>query len=341
MNLDMAAATRMKPLILGGMLLLFALAIAGCGGAKSQSPASSGNDFSLPTPVFPNRTIDIIVGAEAGSPEDVFAAAIGAAYAAALPGQIDIIYEPGNNGLAALEAFGEKKNDGHTFLVLTDRFISGLVAGQTDIDVTRVHQPNLIGVYEPLLIYAGGRDSSLTDWDAVVEAAGSGTLKVAASGPDASAEDLTIKNLSADMNIGLERVAIDSISELLAAPGTGAADLVIAPLSITIDAVNAGDLTPVLVIWPERIPDLPSVPTALESGSTFEGLPRFLGMVLNRRTPQFIADEIGFAIREAFNSTAYRTWIASRGIGSLEVPGGDPAFNIRNQIPKFTAASGG
>ena len=85
-------------------------------------------------------------GAEAGSPEDAFAEAIGAAYAVALPGQINIVYEPGNHGLTALEQFSEKKNDGHTLLVLTDRYISALAAGQTEIDVTRDLLPNLLGV---------------------------------------------------------------------------------------------------------------------------------------------------------------------------------------------------
>lgn len=122
------------------------MAIAGCGGVRSQNPVSSGNDFSLATPVFPNRTIDIIVGAEAGSPEDAFAEAIGAGNASALPGQINIVYEPGNHGLTALEQFSEKKNDGHTLLVLTDRYVSALAAGQTEIDVTRDLLPNLIGV---------------------------------------------------------------------------------------------------------------------------------------------------------------------------------------------------
>lgn len=317
------------------------MAIAGCGGVRSQNPVSSGNDFSLATPVFPNRIIDIIVGAEAGSPEDAFAEAIGAGNASALPGQINIVYEPGNHGLTALEQFSEKKNDGHTLLVLTDRYVSALAAGQTEIDVTRDLLPNLIGVYEPLLIYAAGSGSNLSDWDAVVEAAGSGTLKIASGGLDVGIEDLSISRLAADLNIDLERVVIEGISERLAAPGTGTADLVIAPLSITIDAIAAGNLTPVLVIWPERIPDLPSVPTALESGSTFEGLPVILGLVVNRRTPQFITTEIGFALRAAFASQPYQSWLEGRGVGSLEVPTGDPAFNIRNQIPKFEAAGGG
>ncbi|MCH7734054.1 MAG: hypothetical protein IH961_02445 [Chloroflexi bacterium] len=340
MNLEMAADVRSRPLILVGLLLLLAVAIAGCGGGRSQAPASSGDDFTLATPIFPNRTIDIIVGAEAGTPEDDFAAAIAAAYASALPGQINFVYEPGNHGLTALEQFSEKANDGHTMLILTDRHISALAAGQTAVDVTRQHQPNLLGVFEPLLIFAAGSDSSLSDWDAVVAAAGSGTLKVASGGPDASAEDLSISRLAADLNIDLEAVVIDSVSERLAAPGAGTADLVIAPVSIANDAITAGDLAPVLVLWPERVPDLPSVPTALESGSTFEGLPIMLGVVLNRRTPRFIADEIGFALRAAFASPSYKAWAEGRGIGSLEVPVGDPAFNIRKQIEKFKAAAG-
>ena len=341
MNLETAVAVRSKALILVGLLSLIAVAIAGCGGARSQAPASSGSDFTLATPIFPNRSIDIIVGAEAGSPEDDFAKAIAAAYASALPGEINFVYEPGNHGLTALEQFSEKENDGHTMLILTDRHISALASGQTEVDVTRQHQPNLLGVFEPLLIFAAGSNSSLTDWDAVVAAAGGGTLKVASGGPDASAEELSISRLAADLNIDLDGVVIDSVSERLAAPGAGTADLVIAPLSIANDAITAGDLAPVLVLWPERVPDLPSVPTALESGSTFEGLPRMLGVVLNRRTPRFIADEIGFALRAAFASPEFKAWADGRGIGSLKVPEGDPAFNIRLQIPKYEAAAGG
>ncbi len=341
MNLEIAAAVRSKPLILVGLLLLLAVAIAGCGGARSQAPASGGEDFTLATPIFPNRGIDIIVGAEAGSAEDAFAEAIGAAYASALPGQINIIYEPGNHGLTALEQFSQKENDGHTMLILTDRHISAIAAGQTEVDITRKHLPNLLGVFQPLLIYAAGSGSGPSDWDALVAAAGSGTLKVASGGPDAGADDLSISRLASDLNIDLERVVVDSVSERLAAPGAGTADLVIARLSDANEAVAAGDLAPLLVIWPERVPDLPSVPTALESGSTFEGLPGMLGVVINRRTPRFIADEIGFALRAAFASPAYKAWADGQGIGSLEVPTGDPAFNIRMQIQKFTDAAGG
>ena len=75
---------------------------------------------------------------------------------------------------------------------------------------------------------AAGSGSSLSDWDAVVAAAGSGTLKVASGGPDASAEDLSISRLAADLNIDLEAVVFDTVSERLAAPGAGTADLVIA-----------------------------------------------------------------------------------------------------------------
>jgi tripartite-type tricarboxylate transporter receptor subunit TctC len=340
MSLETAAAARSKPLILLGLLLLFAVAVAGCG-EPTPGLGRSEENFDLPTPIFPNRSIEIIVGAEAGSPEDTFAAAIGAAYASALPGEFNVVYEPGNHGLTALEQFSQKPNDGHTMLIFTDRHISALAAGQTQVDVTRAHLPNLLGVFEPLLIYAPGGGSSLTDWDAVVAAAGSGTLKVASGGPDAGAEDLSISRLAADLNIDLERVVIDAVSERLAAPGAGTTDLVIARLSTANEAAVAGNLAPVLVLWPERVPDLPSVPTALESGSTFEGLPGMLGVAINRRTPQFITDEIGFALRAAFASPAYQAWASGRGIGSLEVPTGDPGFNVRNQIQKFTDAAGG
>ena len=338
MNPQTAAATRSKSLVLIGLLLLLAIVITACGGARSQAPASDQQDFSLPTPVFPNRTIDIIVGAEAGSPEDKFAAAIGAAYATALGGQINFVYEPGNNGLTALDNFGAKDNDGHIMLIVSDRHLSAIAAGETTVDVTREHLPKLLGVKEPLVIYAGATDSSLSDWDAVVSAAGSGSVTVASGGPDSSIDNLSVSVLAADLGIDLDSVTIDVLADRLAAPGAGTADLVIARVS---DANNAAGLNPILVLWPERIPSLDSVPTALESGSSFEGLAGMLGVAINRRTPSFVGDEIGRKLRAAFASPEYQAWLAGNGLGGVDVPLGDPGFSMRLEIPKMEAAAGG
>jgi tripartite-type tricarboxylate transporter receptor subunit TctC len=132
----------------------------------------------------------------------------------------------------------------------------------------------------------------------------------------------------------LTPVVITDVPGQISAPGSGSADLVLTSTAFAREAVLSGDLTAILTLWPDRLPGS-DVPTALESGSTFEGLPRLQGIVIKKNTPQFLMDRIRTTLRDAANGTEFGAYREAAGLDTVPPPAGDAGLVFRDQVRAY------
>ena len=316
-----------RPLFLTMIVAIFAIAAASCSGSSG-----SEQDFSLPTPVYPDGLVSFIVGAEDGTFETDFANAYSAAFAAASSGQVSVVPQPGSNGVTAAENFGDNPNDGQWFLVISSDQTAAVATGVTEVDVTRKYQPIQTGTLEPF-VFVAGSDSDFSDWGDVVSAASSGSVTVGVKGPKTGAAALNAVGIADAFGLTLETTpAGDPADRIATADGLG-----LLPLGEAFGLVKSGAGTALLVLGPDEVSSLPGVPTATSEGSSFEGLPYLRGLSVLIRTPSFTKDKIGILLRAAKASAQYQAFITASGLEGITIPAGDAGLTFRSQIPQFEA----
>ena len=89
------------------IVAIFAIVATACGASDA-----GGQDFSLPTPVYPDGLVTFVVGAEDGTFETDFANAYSSAFIEAASGTVAVAPQPGSNGVTAVEDYGTKPKDG-------------------------------------------------------------------------------------------------------------------------------------------------------------------------------------------------------------------------------------
>lgn len=316
-----------RPLFLTMIVAIFAIAATACGASDA-----GGQDFSLPTPVYPDGLVSFVVGAEDGTFETDFANAYSAAFAVAASGQVAVVPQPGSNGVTAVEGFGTNPKDGQWFLVISSDQTAAVATGVTDVDVTRDYQPIQTGTLEPF-VFVASSGSDFSDWGDVVSAASSGSVTVGVKGPETGAAALNAVGIADALGLTLDTTpAGDPAARIATANGLG-----LMPLGEAFGLVKSGAGTALLVLGPDEVSSLPGVPTAISEGSSFEGLPYLRGFSVSIRTPSFTKDKIGILLRAAKASAQYQAFITASGLEGITIPAGDAGLTFRSQIPEFEA----
>jgi tripartite-type tricarboxylate transporter receptor subunit TctC len=286
---------------------------------------------------YPTRPIKVIVPTPAGGPVDVIARLVGNYLSSTIGQTVVIENRPGaGNTLGSKEA-AQAEPDGYTLLYSS---ASGLV-------------------FAPLLQKNAGYDP-VTSYDPVALVAASSTILVVhPSFPARSVQELVAYAKANPGKVNFSSGGIGVLPHLMGelfksmagvdivhvpyrGGGPSINDLVAGQVQMTFEGagvlvplIQTGKLKALATTSPNRIPELPDVPTMAESGFPGFVSRSWTGLLAPARTPRDVIDKLNTQINEGLKSQELRAALARL---SNEPLGGTPqAFTdvIKGDIAKW------
>ena len=319
----MRRKARRTPAVLAALLGL-ACALATTGGGARAEP-------------FPTRPIRLIVPFPPGGPADVMGRLIAQCLTATL-GQVIVDNRPGGGSTLGAREVARADPDGYTLLVGS--------AATLAIGPTLYRN---IG-YDPATAFAAVASFSSTPY-------------VMVTGPKISAK--TVRDVIADakahpgkLNVGVPNGAPPHMiaawfkdttaTDIVIVPYKGAAtvvtdliggqiELAFETTSVTLAHLRDGSIRPLGVATRERLPELPDVPTMIESGVPGFVADSWIGVLAPAATPPDIVDKLNTAINAGLQAPDMQARL--KALASQAQPGTPQAFAafMAAENPKWTA----
>jgi tripartite-type tricarboxylate transporter receptor subunit TctC len=283
---------------------------------------------------YPTRPIRMIVPFGPGSPNDVVARVLADGVSGRLGQTVVIDNRPGPGTILGMRAVATAEPDGYTLLFNSSSIVLA-AAMYKDAD-------------DPLTRFTAVANVVRAPWVMVVESsvpAGSvqelidyarknpGTLNfgfVPGTAPQVVGEWLK-KKTEIDVNSVPYRAAPQMIADLLG----GRLHLYIAPLATVAPLMQQGRVRPIAFWDPQRAPQLPEVPTMIESGFPGLSLGFWAGVFAPARTPEAVVAKLNGEINAVLQSPQTMEQLGKQG---LEARPGSPqefAAFLADEMPKW------
>ena len=240
---------------------------------------------------YPSRPVRFIVYQAAGGTSDVLARTVGQKLADNMGQQVVIENRPGANGILAMELGAKAVPDGYTivFGASPTHAINPGLYKKLSYDPVKDFAPiSLVGRPSYVIVVNPAIANSIKEFIALAKSK-PGQLNYGAGGSNARLGTELFNNAA---GVKISHVPYKSNSQALTDLMGGRVDLVIEPLMSALPSIQAAKLKPLAVTSPQRLPQLPDVPTLAESGISYTltpwaaiyapaGVPRDIIMKLN------------------------------------------------------------
>ena len=120
----------------------------------------------------------------------------------------------------------------------------------------------------------------------------------------------------------------------------GVVQVHLAELALLLPHVRAGRLRPLAVSWPQRLSQLPAVPTFAEAGFAECNEPLWVGLVAPAGTPQESLQQLHVALREALRTSALAEALAVHGVYPSGAGPERFASRLRREFKRTSAVAG-
>jgi tripartite-type tricarboxylate transporter receptor subunit TctC len=286
---------------------------------------------------YPSRPIKLLVPFPAGGPVDVMARLVAQQVSSTIGQQVVIENRAGAGSTLAAKAVATAEPDGYTLLVGS---AAALAIGPTlypnaGYDPAKSFAPIAFVSSVPYVMITRPQATARTIRDVIAQAkANPGKLNfgvpngapphmLAAWFRNATATDIVIVPYR-----GASNVVIDLIG--------GQIDLGIETTSVTFAHVHEGKVRALGVATAARLPELPDVPTMIESGVPDFIASSWTGIVAPAGTPRAIIDKLNAEINAGLRSPAMQARFNQ--LAAVSNPGTpeDFAAFITKEVPKWT-----
>ena len=249
---------------------------------------------------YPNRPVKIIVPYAPGGATDIIARILGQRLTESLGQSFIVENRPGASGNLALESVAKAAPDGYTLLVgnvSTNTINENTFAQQLQIKPSRdlVGIAKLIEIPHIIAVTAGFPGSSLADL--VAEARRNpGRINYASAGLG-SYPHLDMEKLQKAAGIQVTHVPYKGgAGQMIPSLISGETTVAFINLSSTLGHIRAGKLKPLATAAPQRLAELPDVPTLAELGYPGIGTNAWQGMFAPAATPRPVVDKLYSAV---------------------------------------------
>jgi tripartite-type tricarboxylate transporter receptor subunit TctC len=261
---------------------------------------------------YPSRPIRLVVGFGAGGPTDIPARFIADKLGAALGQPVVVENKPAAGGIVATRDVLAQPRDGYTLLLCTHFDATNTAvyrdAGYTLSDIAPV---SLIAKYYYGLALTNAIPANDFKSFVAYAKAHPGAVTYATVGA-ASAQEIMARELEKLAGVTMNRIpfrgGLQIVQELVA----GRVDLYPSPTLAIMPQYRAGHLKILATTSPERLNNLPEVPTLKEVGFDFVRF-GWLGVCAGAGTPEPIIATLNKQIVAIVGSPAYRSLIETAG----------------------------
>jgi tripartite-type tricarboxylate transporter receptor subunit TctC len=299
-------------------------------------------------PAYPNRSIKMIVPFAPGGPVDVIARMTAHHITTHLGQQVIIENRPGAGATLAYKAVAAAEPDGYTLLYASSGSlgIAPALYPNLDLEPLKAFDPIATTALLPHMMVAGPSLPVSTVAEFVAYAkAHPGQLNYGASLGTPPHLLATLFTVKAGLNVTYipYKGSAPAVTDLLGGRTQFSIDgmLILAPLA------KQGKVRPLAVARAERWPDMPNVPTLVESGFPDFVIDAWVGVVAPRGTPADILATLNAAINAGAQSEETRlTLTRFHALPKTGTPT-DFAALIRKELPlwanmvKLAGAAGG
>lgn len=263
-------------------------------------------------PAYPSKPIRVVVPFPAGSSPDVIARFLGEKLAKAGGQPVVIDNRPGAASIIGAQSVAAAPADGYTLLYTVgstlslNPYIYKALPYKTDdfVGVSKVVVPSLVLVTSANSPYKTMKD--LVD----AAKANPGKLNYASYGVGQTTHVLMVRFLD-ETGASMTHVPYKDAGITDIVSGTITASF--EPVTTAIPLINGGRLKGLAITSPERVPQLPGVPTVAESVSGFIA-ESYHGILAPQGTPSAIVDRIAALSKSIIQSNEFRQKVGELGL---------------------------
>ena len=224
--------------------------------------------FSTQAFAFPDRPIQVIVPYSAGGGTDLSLRLLAESFERNFDGATMVVRnQPGGGGSIGTSGAVESRPDGYTLGAGAQGPLALLPhLGGTTYQIENVEFIGLFG--RNLQVMVACKDAPFDNFDAFLEYAKTKAPQIGNSGAG-GANHVSAEAFAKAANIKIESVPFGGSSEARTACVGGHIDAMVASPADALAQVEAGNVSPLFVMEPERIDLFPDTPTAVEKGIDF------------------------------------------------------------------------
>ncbi len=287
---------------------------------------------------YPARTIRLIVPFPPGGPADVMGRLIAQCLTAQIGQQVIVDNRAGGGSTLGGREVARAEPDGYTLLVgsAATLAIGPTLYSNIGYDPATSFAP--VGAFSsvPYVMVTGRKDAARTVKDVIAEAeAHPGRLNIGVpNGAPPHMIAAWFRHATAsDMVIVPYKGAAGVITDLIG----GQIDLAFETTSVTLSHLRDGSIRPLGVATPKRLPDLPDVPTMIESGVPDFVADSWIGLMAPAGTPAEIIRKLNEAINAGLKSPDMQARFTALAAQARPGSPQDFAAFIAAELPKWTA----
>ena len=266
---------------------------------------------------YPDRPITMIVPWGAGGGTDAVARFVAAELEKAIKQPVNVVNRTGGSGVVGHQAIASAAPDGYTLGLITVEIGMMRHAGLTKLSHEDFSAIALVN-FDPNAVMVRA-DSPIKDAAGLIAAAKANPGKLKASGTgQGGIWHLGLAGWLVEAKLAGN--AIGWVPSQGAAPGlqdlvAGGVEVVSASLPEGRSLIEAGKVRPILLMSDKPDGLFPQVPLLKASGSNWTN-GAWRGVAGPKGMPKDVVDKLAAAIKEIYDSKAYKDFLASRGFGA-------------------------
>ena len=285
---------------------------------------------------WPDRTLRIVVGFQAGGGTDIIARLLAERLRPELGGATVIVEnKPGAAGALAAEAV-LAAHDGHSLLMLGDSLLtSSLTNKRVRYQPLRDFKPISLACEGPLVVLASERAPfrDFASFAAYVKA-NPGKVNYVTAGLGGQ-QHLTAEYLCAALKLEMTHVPMRGGSQATQDLLAGQVEAAILGMGPTLPHIRSGKMVALAVTAPVRYPALPDVPTLIELGVEDFTVMQWFGVAAPGDAPQPVVDQLARAMAKALDDAAARRRIDEIGYTTRWLGPAEFADKIRSEETRW------
>ncbi len=287
---------------------------------------------------YPERPITVICCYGKGGGSDQAVDAIVGPAAEIMGAKINKINITGGGGLNCLPEFLQAPADGYTLLQHIDTLSSRYVEGRIDINPIEDVESLVIMNVAPTMLFINGDDErfqtdGVPDFDKLIAYAKQEPDLLTASNINIPLELVSMAVIENHFGIKVKQVLTGKSAERFGAVIGGQLDILMEQPGDVSKYVEAGNLKPILALWPTRFENFPDTKSFGDYGINWEPLLRFRGMFAKKGTPPEIVEYLAEVFAEAYRSEEHQAFVKRKSLDIVD------SFRSREDTAKILAES--
>jgi tripartite-type tricarboxylate transporter receptor subunit TctC len=294
-----------------GALVAAVLALTACG-------SNLDDNKSQATSSFPERTVSLLVGQDAGGSTDLIARALADPAGNDLKQSMTVLNKAGANGALAAKELASAKADGYTIMIFVGSlaYITPLAVGPGEaVDINNYEV--VTGVSQDDYVLVASTQSGFKTFKDIVDA--KRPIKYATTGVGTGSQ-LSQQLLFAQANVNATAVPFNGGAPALTAVLGGQVDVASVQLGEAQAQIKADKVVPIVTFADKRPSYMPDTPTAKEAGYNAP-VQQSRAIVAPKGTPKEVLDRLRTAFQKSFAEQKYKDFNTQRLLTPNEVDG--------------------